>query len=202
MKWKLPVLLVAAAAAAAAGGYSLYGPTTYELSGQRFAVPREWLFNDKIAWLPAPEADSFTFHLDPTRDPDEIPPHLVSVEPAARVCRSDPPSQIVKVACGRERATIPVGPPYEKVFPHPNDRFEWDYYSIAPSSLPAHAERLQVAWCSPISPNPARPKGTALCTSVWGVQGLVLSLGFEENELARLPEMRNRATRMVHSWKV
>ena len=201
MKWKLATLLVALAAAGAAA-VAVRGAGTYEVASQRFDVPDEWLFDQRIAWLPAPEADSFTFHLDPIRDPKEIPSHLVSVEPADRVCRSDRMAQIMKVACGRERTTVPVGPPYQKVFPHPEYTFAWDYYSLGTSSAGGRAKRLQVAWCTPISPNPARPKGTAICTSVWGVDGLVLSLGFEENELAQLPAMRAKATQMLLSWKV
>ena len=47
-----------------------------------------------------------------------------------------------------------------------------------------------------------RAKGTAICTSVWGVDDLVLSLRFEEYELLKLHSMRDRATSMLMSWKV
>jgi hypothetical protein len=201
MKWKIAPLLAVAAFGAAAAAVAVHGAGTREVAGQRFAVPDEWLFNDRIAWLPAPEPDAFTFHLDPIRDPNEIPPHLVSVEPADRICRDDGQSQIVRIACGRERTTVAVAPPFEKVFPHPDYTSAWDYYAAA-SSAAGEVARRQVAWCTPISPNPARPKGTAICTSVWGFDGLVLSLGFEEGELAQLPAMQARATKMLRSWRV
>ena len=203
MNWKIGVSGGLGAAAIILTACGLRSAGTYEVAGQRFAVPREWLFDAKIPWLPAPESGSFTFHLDPTRDPNEIPPHLVLVEAADRVCGSNRASQIVEVACGRERSTVPIGPPYQKVFPHADYPQEWDYYAVeSPSAAGGQPKRLQVAWCTPISPNPARPKGAAICTSVWGVSGLVLNLGFEENELGQLPEMRARATQMLLSWKV
>lgn len=201
VKWKLPALLLAAGAAGATA-FALRSPGTREVAGQHFAVPDEWLFNGRIAWLPAPAAGSFTFHLDPVRDPNEIPSHLVSVEASQNVCRPDGQAQIVRVACGREQTTVRVGPPYQKVFPQPDDATQWDYYSVAHWSADGQTRKLQVAWCTPIEPNPARPNGTAICTSVWGVDGLVLSLGFEESDLAQLPIMRARATQMLLSWKV
>lgn len=189
-------------AAAIATAIAARGAQTQEVGGQRFAVPHQRLFDDRIAWLPVPEPDSFTFRLDPIRPTHEIPPHLVTVEPADRVCSSGQMAQIVRIACGKERTTVAVGPPYRKVFPHPDYAFAWDYYSVAASFAGKRSNWLQVAWCTPISSNPARPKGTAICTSMWGVDGLVLSLGFEENELNQLPEMRKRATEMLLSWKV
>jgi hypothetical protein len=125
----------------------------------------------------------------------------VTVEAPDDVCRSDQP-QIMRVACGREHSTVRVQPPYEKVFPESDYDVAWDYYSIGGSSPGTQPSKLQVAFCSPIEPNPARPKGTAICTSVWAVDGVVVSLGFEETELAKLPMMRAKATQMLRSWKV
>jgi hypothetical protein len=203
MDWKIAIWGGLSAAATILTACGPQSPRTYDVAGQRFAVPQEWLFDARVPWLPAPEAGSFTFHLDPTRDPNEIPPHLVLVEAADRVCGSTRTSQIVEVACGREQTTVPIGPPYLRVVPQADYPYEWDYYAVERrSGAGGQPKRLQVAWCTPISPNPARPKGTAICTSVWGVSGLMLNLGFEENELAQLPAMRARATQMLLSWKV
>lgn len=202
MNWKLAVALGVGVAGIVVVGASVRGAGTREVGEQRFAVPEEWLFDTRIPWLPAPEADSFTFHLDPTKNPNEIPAHLVLVEAADEVCRGPRKSQIMEVACGRERTSVPVGPPYQKAFPIPDYPDAWDYYEVGKPASDGQSKKLQVAWCTPISPNPARPKGTAICTSVWGVSGLVLSLGFEENELPQLAEMRARATQMLLSWRV
>lgn len=196
MNWKLAVSFGVAAAGAGATAFALDDTATQEVGGHRFAIPKERLFEDAIPWLPAPETDSFTFILDQAADPKQIPPHTVSVEPAERACRNERASQIVRVACGSERTRLQVGPPYTKVFPHPEYPFAWDYY------VGKQPDQLQVAYCTPISPNPARPKATAICTTVWGVDNLVLSLGFEERELAELPSMRARATNMLRSWKL
>lgn len=202
MRWKVASLLLVVAAAAGAAAVTLRGARTHEVAGQRFVIPEEWLFDERIAWLPVAEDGAFTFTLDRIGDPSVIPPHRVSVQSAERVCRTDRMAQIMKIACGQQRTTVRVAPPFQKVFPHPDYAFAWDYYSFGPSSKSGQPERLQVAWCTPIEPNPARPKGTAICRSVWGLDGIVLSLGFEENELAQLPAMRARATQLLLSWKV
>lgn len=194
--------LLPVAAVGVAAEVAVHGAGTHEVAGQRFAVPKEWLFSDRISWLPAPESDTFTFHLDPIRVSNEIPPHRVTVAPADRICRRDGVSQIVRIACNRERTTAAVAPPYMKIFPDPDYPFAWNYYSVAASSASNQTARRQVAWCTPISPNPARPKGTAICTSIWGFEGLVLSLGFEENELPQLADMQARANQRLRSWKV
>jgi hypothetical protein len=200
MKWMLVmgaglVVVVAGAAALTVGS-----PSTHEVAGDHFAVPKERLVEDRIPWLPAPEPDAFTFRLELDRPFDRE--HDVLVQPATHVCGSDRMSQLVRVACGVEKTRLEVGAPYTKVYPHPDYRSAWDYYTVRRSAAGGRPERLQVASCSPISPNPARPKGTAICTSVWGVDGLVLSLVFEEHELAELPSMKARATQMLLSWKV
>lgn len=180
--------------------FALSTPRTQEVAGKHFAVPGELLLKDTIPWLPATEAGSFTFLLNPNLSPEQTPPHRVLVQSAKEVCRGDRMTQVVRVACGREGASRTLGPPFEKVFPHAGYPYTWHYYAAAAAG--GDAERLQVAYCSPISPNPARPTGTAICTTVWGVDGLVLSLGFEEHELAELPSMRRRASEMLLSWKV
>lgn len=109
---------------------------------------------------------------------------------------------MIRVACGSENSELKPAPPYAKVFPIKDYPFAWDYHSAGEPSGSGKAAQLQVAYCTPISPNPARPNGTAICTTVWAVRDMILSLGFEEGELNALPAMRDRATAMLASWEV
>lgn len=202
MKRKLALWVGVLVIVFGAAALALSRQSVQHVGSKQFAVPDKQLFNDTIPWMPAPEAGSFTFVLDPKADPGQIPLHRVLVQSAKEVCEGDGKSQMVRVACGRERARDRLGPPFKKVFPHADYAYAWDYYADGPTTLADNqAGPLQVANCSPIAPNPARPKGTAICTSVWGVEGLVLSLGFEEHELNDIALMRARATKMLLSWK-
>ncbi len=109
---------------------------------------------------------------------------------------------MTKVACGSERSSVAVAAPFRKEFWHADDPTQWDYYAVGGDDPESGGQQLQVASCTPISPNPARPNGTAICQTVWGTDGLVLTLGFEENELNKLPEMRARTTKLLSSWRV
>lgn len=195
-------LLAVTGATAAAVAYAVDTKSVYVVDSHRFAVPDDRLFKARIPWLPAPKTTSFTFVLDRAFEPNLIPPHRVLVEAREDVC-GDGQAQMLKVACGREKTRLTIAGPFVKSFPTAGYPYAWDYYAEASSDMEGgRSERLQVAYCSPISSNPARPKGTAICRTVWNVDGLVLSLGFEEHELTSLQAMRDRATNMLLSWEV
>jgi hypothetical protein len=166
-----------------------------------YRVPAERLFDARISWLPKPDPGAFSFILDFPADPKLIPPHIVLVQPKRAVCRPGQ-AQMIRVACGSEKSGLKPTPPYAKVIPIKDYPLAWDYYSVGQLGGSDKTAQLQVAYCTPISPNPARPNGTAICTTVWAVGEMILSLGFEEGELNTLPAMRDRATAMLASWEV
>lgn len=201
MNCKMPVLVLCVAAGIGAL-HASKSTTQHEVDGRRFDVPVDRIFDMRVAWLPPPSKASFTYILDFAADKNLIPPHIVLVQARQDVCGAGQ-AQMVRVACGVETTKVPLSGNYQKVYPIPDYLMAWDYYAIARNvSRTERMERLQVAYCSPISPNPARPSGTAICTAIWSVDGLVLTLGFEERELPDLRKMRNRATAMLMSWKV
>jgi hypothetical protein len=201
MNWKWPALLLCIVIGLATL-HALKSTSEYEVDGRYFNVPKDRIFDAHAPWLPTPSKASFTYILDFAADPNLIPPHRVLVEARRDVC-GEGQAQMIRVACGDEATEISSLTSYIKSYPIPNYPMAWDYYATAPATSELKgSKRLQVASCSPISPNPARPKGTAICTTVWSVDGLMLTLGFEENELPELGVMRGRATAMLLSWKV
>ncbi|RVU02190.1 hypothetical protein EOE18_17800 [Novosphingobium umbonatum] len=182
--------------------HRLKSTSEYQVDGRHFQIPRDRIFNARIPWLPAPSQSSFTYILDFAADPNLIPPHRILVQSRHDVCGRGQ-AQMITVACGDEVAAISSFLNFRKSYPIPNYPMEWDYYASAPATASrSESDGIQVASCSPISPNPARAKGTAICTTVWNVDGLVLTLGFEEHELPEIGAMRNRAAAMLLSWKV
>lgn len=201
MKWKLTALLICATSLAGAVLYAPGASVSHEVAGHIFVIPEERLFDARIPWLPPSKTSSFTFILDFAQYPQLIPPHRVLVQAPNDVC-GDGQAQMLRIACGRETAHQPLEAPFTKTFPIADYPYAWDYYATIPSSAEGEQpQRLQVADCSPISPNPARPKGTAICTTVWNVDGLILSLGFEEYELPDIAAMRERASKLLLSWE-
>lgn len=201
MNWKWPTLLVSVAVAIGVA-YALEATSIQEVDGRRYDVPRDRIFDARIPWLPAPSNGSFTYLLDRAPNPNAIPPHRVLVQARQDVC-GDGQAQMLRVACEKEEVSFSAKGLYTKFYPIADYSYAWNYYVENQfSANGGEHKQLQVAYCSPISPNPARPKGTAICTSVWSVDGLVLTLGFEERELPELRSMRDRAATMLLSWKV
>lgn len=194
-------LILSAVIGAGVVAYASRAEPVRRVGEHEFKIPAERLFDARIFWLPKPNPGGFSFILDFPADPKLIPPHIVLVQSKKAVCRAGQ-AQMIRVACGSENSAPKPAPPYAKVFLIRDYSFSWDYYSARETGGSDEAAQLQVAYCTPISPNPARPSGTAICRTVWAVGDMILSLGFEESELNALPARRDRATAMLASWEV
>ena len=188
-------------AAAVAGLAASDGRTVHrEVAGHHFKIPKDYLFDETISWLPLPESDSFVFLLHPNHDPERIPHHRFLVEPLSRHCPGDA-SQMLRIACGSEKTEVGDGPPYER---RKSELGSWasDLYSVRhiPSSNTTQAR--QIAYCQRFEPNPTKPKVTTLCTTFWPYKGMMLQFSFEEAELPDMVAMKRGAMRLLDSWEV
>ena len=196
----IALLLLGAAAAATFAARVGRRTVQVDVAGHRFEIPKDQLFDETIAWLPAPEKDSFVFLLSPNHDPDRIPDHRFLVEPLIRHCPGET-SQMLRIVCGSEKANIDDGPPYEK---RPSDLGSWasDLYSVRRNPETKTEQRRQIAYCQRFDPNPAKPKVTNLCTTFWAYKGMILQLSFDEEELPAMLAMKRDAMRLLDSWEV
>lgn len=197
---KSVALIIGAAATlwAAAGAFA---ETAHQsVAGHQFEVPNDYLFNARIAWLPAPESDSFTFLFEPTPDRDRIPRHRVLVQPLEGRCNGGP-SEMMRVACGAESQLVDATPEYAR---QPNELGSWssDIFIVQRDAQNEPIRQQQVAYCQLFEPNPALSRPMNLCTTVWGYKGMLLQFDFEETEVNRLQEMKAKAMDMLDRWKV
>ena len=188
------MLLAALATLSAFAALADDGLVRHEVAGSSYEIPKEWLFDVQIPWLPAPEKDSFTFLLEPNKDADKIPPHRVLVERLDRYCPGHA-SQMLRVACGLEKTSVKDGPPYEKV---QDRRSSWasNVFSVE------NGKRRQIAYCQKFEPNPAKPVGSTSCTTFWAHGNLMLSFSFDHRELREFTAMKRRAMVLLEGWKV
>jgi hypothetical protein len=201
MKAVATVLVLLGAAAAAALAARASSSTAHEeVAGHRFEIPKDHLFDETIAWLPAPEKDSFVFLLTPNSDPNQIPDHRFLVEPLSRHCPGDA-SQMLRIACGSEKTSIDDSPPYEK---RRSDLGSWasDLYSVRRGLGKRTEQSRQIAYCQRFDPNPSKPKVTNLCTTFWAYKGMMLQFSFDEEELPAMLTMKRDAMHLLDSWEV
>lgn len=197
---KSVILFVGAAATLWAAAAAFAETAHQSVAGHQFEVPKDHLFSARIAWLPSPEPDSFTFLFEPNPVPDQIPRHRVLVQPLEGRCNHGP-SEIMRVACGAERQLVDATPEYER---RPNELGSWssDLFVVQRDARNEAVRRQQVAYCQLFEPNPAMPKSMNLCTTVWGYKGMLLQFSFEETEVNRLQEMKAQAMGMLDRWEV
>jgi hypothetical protein len=171
-----------------------------EVAGHRFVIPKDYLFQETIAWLPLAEGDSFVFLLRPSADSNRFPKHRVLVESLARHCPGDA-SQMLRIACGLEKASFGDGPPYEK---RQSELGSWasDLYSVRDIPGASRTAERQIAYCQRFEANPAKPRVSNRCTTFWAHKGMFLQFDFEEAELSNLIGMKRGATQLLDSWEI
>lgn len=174
--------------------------TRQSVAGHQFEVPKDQLFEARIPWLPGPESDSFTFLLEPKPTSDQIPLHRVLVGPLEGRC-GNIPSELMRVACGKERQLVDENPQYER---RANELGSWasDLFIVKRDAQRQPDLRQQVAYCQLFEPNPVQPQPRNLCTTVWGYKGMLLQFSFDEKEVDRLQGMKGQAMAMLDRWEV
>ncbi|MGN6356325.1 MAG: hypothetical protein ACTHLU_02450 [Novosphingobium sp.] len=171
----------------------------HDVSGHRFNVPADYLFEATIPWLPASRSGSFVFLLAPNPEPNRIPEHRILVEDLGRICASDASSdaaQILRIACGQEVPELTDQPPYAHI---KDPKSSWSSGLFVVGS---EGSRRQIAYCQMFQPNPAKPKSSTLCTTFWAYKGMSLLISFDLNEAAELPTMKAKAMQLLDQWEV
>lgn len=173
--------------------------TRQSVAGHQFHVPKSYVFDASISWLPVPAHDSFVFLLEPSPDPKQIPKHRILVEPLAGRCPGGV-SHLMDVVCGKAKELVGSNPKFEL---HKNALGSWssDLFVVYRDDRTREPVRQQVAVCQLFEPNPVKPKASNLCTTIWAYKGMLLSFSFDETEADRMPEMKIMAMALLDRWK-
>ncbi|MCW1431580.1 hypothetical protein [Novosphingobium sp. JCM 18896] len=182
----------------AAAGFS--EKSRQSVAGHQFDVPKNHVFDAKIPWLPAPESDSFVFLLEPNRYPNQIPKHRILVQPLAGRCPGGV-SHLMDVVCGKATELTGTNPKFER---RQNELGSWssDLFIVYHDDRTGQKTWQQVASCQLFEPNPANPKPSNLCTTVWGYKGMLLQFSFDETEADEMPRMKAKAMAFLDSWEI
>jgi hypothetical protein len=170
------------------------------VAGHQFDVPKDHIFNARIAWLPAPESDSFVFFLNTDPNLNHIPKHRIVVEPLAGRCQGGI-TRLMDVACGKAKELVGRHPRFER---RQNELGSWssDLFVIYRDDRNGQTVRQQVADCQLFEPNPVKPKPSSLCTTVWAYKSMLLQFSFDEAEADRVPQMKAEAMALLDRWEV
>jgi hypothetical protein len=170
------------------------------VAGHQFDVPKDHIFDARIAWLPAPESDSFVFLLNPDPNPNQIPKHRIVVEPLAGRCPGGV-SRPMDVACGKAKELVGTHPRFER---RQNDLGSWssDLFVVYGDDRTGQTMRQHVAYCQLFEPNPVKPKPSNLCTTVWAYKSMLLQFSFDEAEADQMPRMKAEAMALLDRWEV
>ena len=194
-------LLLCAGAIAAVAMMSGKGAARKEVTGQRFDVPVNYLFDHPIWFLGPPEKDSFVFLFEPNPNPGQIPEHRVLVESLSRFCPGNA-SQMLRIACGSERPEVEEKPPYAKVQDKSAPYLSYWYSVKDRPPKDGVTEKRQIAYCQLFGLNAAKPEPSTECTTFWSYDGMMLQFSFDERELSKMPAMKAKAMALLNSWKV
>ena len=177
----------------------------FVVAGHHFEVPKDYLFEMTIPWLPKPASDSFTFLFEPNSESDQIPKHRVLVQRLSRLCPTDAATeatQMLRIVCGQDTSSVPDTPPFVKI---QSELGSWSSDLYAVEKAPGEngvLNRRKVADCQLFGPNAAKPYPSTLCTTFWAYNGMMLQFSFDEKESSEMPIMKARAMALLDRWEV
>ena len=164
---------------------------TVAIDQHMFNVPKKYLLEGTIPWLPASQHDGLMFYVNPEAP---LPArNSVLIQSTATICPPEvlrgsfPLASACRAAAQKDASEAETD--LEKVHPH-NDHTQWEYRVKTGTSQGA-----VVASCS------AMADGNGRCDSFGTYGDLVYSVGLRDSEISRLPEIRRRVHDLLFSWE-
>ena len=161
-----------------------------------FDVPRDYLIEERIPWLPQSEEKGLLFHMNPEAPVRER--ISVLIESTSITCNPKTPPAYGQLASVCEDAEQQAGDiqqtqssPLEKELWN-GDPTQW-VYRLADKRGNGRGDI--VATCS------AMGDGNGLCHSLSNYGDLVYTIGLRESEIERLPAIRTRVHELLSSWE-
>lgn len=195
MIWKGKIATMAGIAVMSLSGCNGTGTSMVEIDGHAFRVPKEYLVQGAIPWLPASQAAGLKFVVNPAARPEEQ--LMVTIESTGVTCqpKTPPTSNMLSSACveAKENNNAAFADPFEPKKVHPqDDPTQWVY-----RVKDAEGNQRVVATCFAMSDDKI-----GLCRSVNNYSDLVYSIGLRDSEIERLPEIWEKVRKMLASWEV
>ena len=177
----------------AISGCSRSGSSTIKIDGHVFYVPKDYLVQGTIPWLPASQSEGLKFIINPRSRPEEQ--IMVTIESTAATChpKSPPASSQLFSACSAASQADVSGDVMkdfviEKVH-RDKDPTQWEYRLKDQGTV--------VASCYTLSDDGK----TGLCTSLSHYKNLVYSVSLRDSDVKHLPSIREKVTGMLTSWE-
>ncbi|MEP9404450.1 hypothetical protein [Sphingomonas sp. VNH70] len=159
-----------------------------------FHVPKSYLIEGTIPWLPSSQSAGLKFLINPGVRPEEQ--MIVTIESSATTChpKTPPVSSQLSTACSSARRNEEFSPlakyTVEKVIMD-SDPTQWEYrLRIADGNLGS-----VVASCYLLS----EKKG--LCTALGNYGDLVYSLGLRDEDMPRLAMIHKKIHDLLRAWE-
>jgi len=156
-----------------------------------FNVPREYLIEERIPWLPQSEEKGLLFHTNPKAPVREK--ISVLVESRSITCRDEDASTQLARHCANEEGLIEDGSldweNVKKIEPN-GDPTQWTYVYESKGRAP-----VTIASCFAMADGE-----NGLCTVLGSYTDLVYSFRVRDSEIARIPEINNLVTALLSSW--
>lgn len=169
----------------------------FPVNEHMFEVPIRHLLPSRVVWFPQlGQSKGFNFVLDP--DGGQGDNIQVTVEPRNVTCRLDKirMSSMLRKACSEEGLVLPDygrGDRVEKVH-IVGDETQWTYQV---TRGPSGAEKYPIAGCYMLDSK----KSLGSCQSFGSFDGIVYSVSFDDAEIGRLGEIRERVQTLLSSWR-
>jgi hypothetical protein len=163
------------------------------IGGHRFEVPKQYLDEWNIPWLPTPERDGLNVVMNPSDDPrDQV---SVMVEPLTRVCGKQPTIFERPVCEGSfpwsDQNLGGLGT-LRKITPEIDGGTQWYYVAIDPDT----GKQVTVAAC--FGSDPDIP---GLCHSAAPYGNLFVTVGYSEEKLGVLSKLLRHSQELLRAWE-
>lgn len=180
----------------AISGCSKSDVKTVAIDGHVFSVPKKYLIQGTIPWLPESQHDGLMFVINPEAPLPEQ--NSVLIQSTSITChpQTAPAYDQLASACeaaerGFENEAAEPRLELEKFYENKGDPW-WTYRLKDPGGKGPGAT---VASCSALA------NGNGLCHALSNYGGLVYTVSLRDSEIARLPAIRRKVHELLSSWE-
>lgn len=187
------IMAIAGGVIMGAGGCTGIGKTTINIDGHVFLIPKEYLVQGIVPWLPTSQSEGLKFIIDPSAESEEQ--MIVTVESASMTCspRTLPASNQLASACaaalqGKIHKDVTKPFALEKVL-NDEDPTQWGYRLKGTDAI--------VSSCYALDDNGK----IGLCMAINNYDNLIYSIGLRHGDMDRLPQFLEKVNFMLTSWE-
>lgn len=184
-------VLIGALAMAASSSCSDRDVEAITIDDHVFQVPREYLIEERIPWLPQSQEKGLLFHINPEAPVrDQI---SVLIESRRITCRHKDASKQLARQCASEADQVEDSPlnwkSVKKIAPN-GDPSQWSYVYESAGGVP-----ITIASCFAMADGE-----DGLCTVLGSYADLVYSLRVRDSEVTRIAQIKRSVSELLSGW--